>query len=113
VAIATFVVLGPLALHRYGLVGIASVSLLAQATAYVVSAALARRVFGIRLASRDAGKVLVAGVAMAAALVPFAGVGGVPMTLAALATGGVVYAAAILLLRLDQVRTIRAKFARR
>ncbi len=111
-AIATFVLLGPLALHRYGLIGIACVSLLAQGSGYVVSAWLARRVFGIRLASRDAAKVLVASGAMAAALIPFAGVTGVVMTLVALATGGVVYAGAILLLRLDQVRTIKAKFAR-
>ena len=112
VAIGTFVLLGPLALHRYGLIGIASVSLLAQATAYVVSAMLARRVFGIRLASRDAGKVLIAGAAMGVALVPFAKVNGIVMTLVALATGGIIYAGAILILRLDQVRTIRAKFAR-
>ncbi len=111
-AIGTFVLLGPLALHRYGLIGIASVSLLAQATAYAVSAMLARRVFGIRLASRDAGKVLIAGAAMGVALVPFAKVNGIVMTLVALATGGIIYAGAILILRLDQVRTIRAKFAR-
>ena len=111
-AIGTFVLLGPLALHRYGLLGIAGVSLLAQMLGYTVSATLARRVFGIRLASRDAGKVLLAGAAMGAALVPFAGASGVMMTLAALAAGGIVYVGAILLLRLDQVRTIRAKFAR-
>jgi hypothetical protein len=66
----------------------------------------------MRLASRDAGKVLVAAVAMGAALLPFAKVGGVAMTLVALTAGGIVYVGAILLLRLDQVRTIRAKFAR-
>ncbi len=73
---------------------------------------LARRVFGIRLASRDAGKVLIAGAAMGVALVPFAKVNGIVMTLVALVTGGIIYAGAILILRLDQVRTIRAKFAR-
>ncbi|WP_162143930.1 lipopolysaccharide biosynthesis protein [Sphingomonas phyllosphaerae] len=112
-AIATFVALGPLALHRYGLIGIAGVSLLAQAGGYTVSAVMARRTFGIRLLGRDNAKVLVAGAAMAAALLPFAHVTGVPMTLVALAAGGLVYAAAILLLRLDQVRTIKAKFVRR
>ncbi|GAA4216816.1 hypothetical protein GCM10022253_14020 [Sphingomonas endophytica] len=112
-AIATFVLLGPLSLHRYGLMGIAGVSLLAQASGYLVSALLARRTFGIRLLGRDNAKVLVAGAAMAAALLPFAHVTGLPMTLVALAAGGLVYAAAILLLRLDQVRTIKAKFVRR
>lgn len=112
-AIATFVLLGPLSLHRYGLMGIAGVSLLAQASGYLVSALLARRTFGIRLLGRDNAKVLVAGAAMAAALLPFAHVTGLPMTLVALAAGGLVYVAAILLLRLDQVRTIKAKFVRR
>ena len=112
-AITTFVLLGPLSLHRYGLMGIAGVSLLAQASGYMVSALLARRTFGIRLLGRDNAKVLVAGAAMAAALLPFAHVTGLPMTLVALAAGGLVYAAAILLLRLDQVRTIKAKFVRR
>lgn len=113
IAIATFVLLGPASLHRFGLIGIAGVSLLAQAGGYAASAVLARRTFGIRLLGRDTVKVLIAGTAMAAAMLPFARVTGVPMTLAALAAGGIAYAAAILLLRLDQVRTIRAKFARR
>ncbi|MEH3103196.1 MAG: oligosaccharide flippase family protein [Sphingomonas phyllosphaerae] len=113
VAIATFVLLGAPALHRFGLIGIAGVSLLAQASGYAISAALARRTFGLRLLRPDNAKVLVAGAAMAAAMLPFAHVTGMAMTLAALVSGGTVYAGAILLLRLDQVRTVRATFARR
>lgn len=111
-AIATFVLLGPVALHRFGLIGIASVSSLAQVGGYAASAWLARRSFGVQLVTRDIVKVLIAGGAMAAAMLPFVRVTGVPMTLAGLAAGGLAYAAAILLLRLDQVKVMKAKFAR-
>jgi O-antigen/teichoic acid export membrane protein len=112
VAIAIFVLLGVPALHRFGLIGIAGVSVLAQASGYAVGAALARRTFGMRLLRRDNARVLVAGAAMAVAMLPFARVTGAAMTLVALVAGGAVYAGAILSLRLDRVRAITPGAAR-
>jgi O-antigen/teichoic acid export membrane protein len=97
------------ALPRYGLLGMAIVALAAHAVSYLVCAVLAMRIFPFSLFTSDIGKILIANGVMGLALIPFAHVvAPVPLLLVS-GAAGIVYLAALLMLRIKQAAPIESR----
>jgi Polysaccharide biosynthesis C-terminal domain len=97
------------ALPRYGLLGMAIVALAAHAVSYLVCAMLAMRIFPFSLFTRDIGKIIIANAVMGLALIPFAHVvAPVPLLLVS-GAAGIVYLAALLMLRIKQAEPIERR----
>jgi O-antigen/teichoic acid export membrane protein len=101
VMLAVLVPGGILAMRAFGLVGMAAMAILAQFVTYAISAVLAKRVLDIRIVTRDSVKILLAGAAMGAVLLPLRHVDGPAATILLVAVGAAVYAMMLLLLRVE------------